>query len=116
VTGVHEYRIRELAVSIGLKKIFWDEFIVIIQKMWNLYRMYDFLMVEINPLAVQKEKGLISLGVKVEIDDNSLFRQPEIEDSMDPAAYTAPENDARKLGFSYIKLGGEIGSFVNGAG
>jgi len=76
VTGVHEYRIRKIAVSIGLKKIFWDEFIVINQKMWDINRMYDFLMVEINPLAVQKEKGLIFLGVRVEVDDNSLFCQP----------------------------------------
>ena len=84
--------------------------------MWELFRRYDALMIEINPLAVQKGKGLISLGVKIDIDDNSLFRQPEIEDFIDTTAYTAAENNARKLGFSYLKLDGEIGSLVNGAG
>jgi len=84
--------------------------------MWDLFKRYDALMVEINPLAVQKERGLISLGVKIEIDDNSLFRQPEIEEFIDTTAYTPPENDARKLGFSYLKLDGEIGCLVNGAG
>jgi len=116
IIGVHVYKIRELAVSIGLEKKYWDEFIIIIQKMWDLFRMRDALMVEINPLAVEKDKGLVSLGVKVEIDDNSLFRQSEIEEFIDPTAYAVPENVARKLGFSYIKLDGEIGSLVNGAG
>ena len=111
IIGAHAYKIRELAVSIGLEK-----FIVIIQKIWDLFRMRDALMVEINPLAVEKDKGLVSLGVKVEIDDNSLFRQSEIEEFIDPTAHAIPENVARKLGFSYIKLDGEIGSLVNGAG
>jgi succinyl-CoA synthetase beta subunit len=116
IIGIHTYKIRELAVSMGLDKRFWDEFILIVEKMWDLFRRYDALMVEINPLAVQEEKGLISLGVKIEVDDNSIFRQPEIEEFIDPTAYTAPENDARKLGFSYVKLDGEIGCLVNGAG
>jgi succinyl-CoA synthetase beta subunit len=116
IIGIHTYKIRELAVSINLEKRYWDEFIFIVEKMWDLFRRYDALMVEINPLAVQKERGLISLGVKIEIDDNSLFRQPEIEEFIDTTAYTAPENASRKLGFSYLKLDGEIGCLVNGAG
>jgi succinyl-CoA synthetase beta subunit len=116
IIGIHIYKIRELAVSIGLEKKYWDEFIFIVKKMWDLFRMYDALMIEINPLAVQKGKGLMSLGVKIDVDDNSLFRQPEIEDFIDTTAYTTAENDARKLGFSYLKLNGEIGCLVNGAG
>jgi succinyl-CoA synthetase beta subunit len=116
IIGIHIYKIRELAVSIGLEKRYWDEFIFIVKKMWDLFRMYDALMIEINPLAVQKGKGLMSLGVKIDVDDNSLFRQPEIEDFIDTTAYTTAENDARKLGFSYLKLNGEIGCLVNGAG
>ena len=116
IIGIHMYKIRELAVSIGLEKRYWNEFIFIIEKMWDLFRRYDALMVEVNPLAVQKGKGLMSLGVKIDIDGNSLFRQPEIEDFIDTTAYTAAENNARKLGFSYLKLDGEIGCLVNGAG
>ncbi len=116
IIGIHIYKIRELAVSIGLEKRYWDEFIFIVKKMWDLFRMYDALMIEINPLAVQKGKGLMSLGVKIDVDDNSLFRQPEIEDFIDTTAYTTAENDARKFGFSYLKLNGEIGCLVNGAG
>jgi len=116
IIGIHIYKIRELAVSIGLEKRYWDEFIFIVEKMWDLFRRYDALMIEINPLAVQKGKGLMSLGVKIDIDDNSLFRQPEIEDFIDTTAYTTAENNSRKLGFSYLKLDGEIGSLVNGAG
>ena len=116
IIGIHIYKIRELAVSIGLEKRYWDEFIFIVKKIWDLFRMYDALMIEINPLALQKGKGLMSLGVKIDVDDNSLFRQPEIEDFLDTTAYTTAENDARKLGFSYLKLNGEIGCLVNGAG
>jgi len=54
IIGIHIYKIRELAVSIGLEKRYWDEFIFIVKKMWDLFRMYDALMIEINPLAVQK--------------------------------------------------------------
>jgi len=116
IIGIHIYKIRELAVSIGLEKRCWDEFIFIVEKTRDLFRRNDALMIEVNPLAVQKEKGLMSLGVKIEVDDNSLFRQPEIEEFIDTTAYTAAENDARKLGFSYLKLDGEIGCLVNGAG
>jgi succinyl-CoA synthetase beta subunit len=116
IIGIHKYKIRELAVLISLEKRNWEEFIFIVEKMWDLFRRYDALMIEINPLAVHKEKGLMSLGVKIEVDDNSLFRQPEIEEFIDTTAYTAAENNARKLGFSYLKLDGEIGSLVNGAG
>jgi len=116
IIGIHIYKIRELAILIGLEKRYWDEFIFIVKKIWDLFRSYDALMVEINPLAVQKGRGLMSLGVKIDVDDNSLFRQPEIEDFIDTTAYTAAENNARKLGFSYLKLDGEIGSLVNGAG
>ena len=116
IIGIHIYKIRELAILIGLEKRYWDEFIFIVKKIWDLFRRYDALMVEINPLAVQKGRGLMSLGVKIDVDDNSLFRQPEIEDFLDTTAYTAAENNARKLGFSYLKLDGDIGSLVNGAG
>jgi len=116
IIGIHTYKIRELAVSIGLEKRYWDNFIFIVEKMWDLFTRYDALMVEINPLAVKKENGLIPLGVKIEVDDNSLFRQPEIEEFIDTTAYTAQENEAHKLGFSYLKLDGEIGCLVNGAG
>ena len=84
--------------------------------MWDLFRRYDALTIEINPLAIQKKGGLISLGVKMEIDDNSLFRQPEIEEFIDATDYSSSENDARKFGISYVKLDGEIGCLVNGAG
>lgn len=115
-TGIQEFTIRELAVSIGLNYHYWDEFVDIVEKMWEIFEKYDAMKIEINPLALRKDKGFVSLGVKIDIDENALFRQSDIEDMFDYSAINKQENDARKLGLSYVKLDGEIGCIANGQG
>ncbi|MDO9545286.1 MAG: succinate--CoA ligase subunit beta, partial [Pelolinea sp.] len=114
--GVQDFIIRELAVSIGLNRQFWGEFVDIIKKMWEIFKKYDATKIEINPLAITKDQKFVSLGVKIDIDDNALYRQSEIEDMFDYSAIDKQENDAKKLGLSYVKLDGEIGCISNGQG
>ena len=87
--------------------------------MRGLYRAYletDATLAEINPLVITKDKRLIALDAKMIIDDNALFRHPEMMELRDLDVEAPAETEAKKYGLSYIKLEGDIGCMVNGAG
>ncbi len=76
----------------------------------------DATLVEINPWALTKGKGLVALDAKITVDDSALFRHPELERFRGADADTASEGRSRKIGISYVGLSGNIGCLVNGAG
>ena len=76
----------------------------------------DAMLLEINPLAVTDKGELLALDAKVTIDDNALFRHPELEEFNPLADFTPAEKEARLAGISYISLSGKVGCMVNGAG
>ena len=85
----------------------------------SIYKMFietDASMVEINPLILTKENKIICLDAKINFDDNALFRNPDIKKLRDLSEEDPLEIEARKHGLSYIKLDGNIGCMVNGAG
>ncbi len=85
----------------------------------NLYRVYsklDASLVEVNPLVETAEGGLIALDAKLDIDDNALFRHEEIARMEDKTQISELEVEAHRYGLNYIKLSGNIGCMVNGAG
>jgi succinyl-CoA synthetase beta subunit len=85
----------------------------------RLHRAYvesDASLVEINPLAVTPDGRVLALDAKVVLDDNAGYRHPDWEAWRDPAEETAGERLAREKGLSYVKLDGDIGCIVNGAG
>jgi succinyl-CoA synthetase beta subunit len=85
----------------------------------NLYRLYDSLdasLVEINPLILTAEDTLLALDGKINFDDSGLFRHPEIKALEDPHEVDALELEATGFGLNYIRLDGNIGAMVNGAG
>jgi succinyl-CoA synthetase beta subunit len=87
----------------------------ILQKLYSVYADYDASLLEINPLALTKDKGLAILDCKFDIDDNALFRQADA--GGDPNAEKTPaETMAAQFGLNYIPLNGNIGCMVNGAG
>jgi len=88
----------------------------IIGKLYNAFMESDASLAEINPLIVTKENELIALDAKINLDDNGLFRHPELEAMRDPDAEEQEEADARMADLSYVKLEGNIGCCVNGAG
>jgi succinyl-CoA synthetase beta subunit len=73
-------------------------------------------LAEINPLVILKEKQLLALDGKMLVDDNALFRRPDLAEMRDVDEEAAIETEARKYGLSFIKLDGQIGCMVNGAG
>ena len=88
----------------------------ILGKLWKAYRGSDATMVEINPLVRTPDDELRAIDAKMNLDDNALFRHPDLEEMRDVEAEADSERKAREAGLSYIKLDGDVGCCVNGAG
>jgi succinyl-CoA synthetase beta subunit len=114
--GLREYQARDIAQAIDLNRIHWRDFIKTTQGLWNAFLENDASLAEINPLVITRDSRLMALDGKMVIDDNALFRHPELAEMRDIDIENVNEIEARKYGLSYIKLDGEIGCMVNGAG
>ena len=88
----------------------------ILMKLWAVYRDGDCTLAEINPLAITPEGKVLALDAKVTLDDNAEFRHRDWASWRDPEEETPGERLARERGLSYVKLEGDIGCIVNGAG
>ena len=89
------------------------------QLMVDLYRLFienDCSLVEINPLTLTKENQIVALDAKLSFDDDALFRHPELREMRDPEQEDPFESRAREYDISYVKLDGDVGCLVNGAG
>jgi succinyl-CoA synthetase beta subunit len=114
--GLREYQARDLAGSIELPREHWRAFIDIAKGLYGAYCASDATLAEINPLVITKAQTLLALDGKMVIDDNSLFRQTKLAEMRDLDEEAPAESEARKYGLTYIKLDGDIGCMVNGAG
>ena len=92
------------------------EAILLIKSIYKMFLSTDASLVEINPLILTKDKKIVCLDAKINFDDNSLFRHPEILKLRDLNELNPTEVEASKHGLAYIKLDGSIGCMVNGAG
>jgi succinyl-CoA synthetase beta subunit len=88
----------------------------IIMKLYNVFIHSDASLAEINPLIVDKEGKLIALDAKINLDDNGLYRHKDLEDYRDLEAEDPDEIEAKKADLSFVKLDGNVGCCVNGAG
>jgi len=114
--GLREYQARDVAASIDLPREYWKDFIKVANGLWRTYSETDATLAEINPLVITKDKRLVALDGKMMIDDNALFRHADLAEMRDIDEEAPAETEARKHGLSYIKLDGNIGCMVNGAG
>jgi len=114
--GLRDYQARDIAVGIDLPKGYWKQFTEICRGLWRAYVECDATLAEINPLVILKEKRLMALDGKMLVDDNALFRHTDLAEMRDVDEEAAIETEARKYGLSFIKLDGQIGCMVNGAG
>ena len=94
----------------------WRAFGEIAHGLWHAYQASDATLAEINPLVITADQHLLALDGKMVIDDNALFRHPDLNEMRDLDVEDWAEVEARKYGLSYISLEGEIGCMVNGAG
>ncbi len=114
--GLREYQARDVAASIDLPREYWKDFSKVANGLWRAYSETDATLAEINPLVITKDKRLVALDGKMLLDDNALFRHADLAEMRDIDEEAPAETEARKYGLSYIKLDGNIGCMVNGAG
>jgi succinyl-CoA synthetase beta subunit len=114
--GLMDHNILNLAIGIELRRDLWGEFNTVAMGLWEAYKNNDATLAEINPLVITGDKHLLALDGKMVIDDSALFRHPELEEKRDMDVEEDSELEAKKYGLTYIKLEGEIGCMVNGAG
>jgi succinyl-CoA synthetase beta subunit len=114
--GLRDYQARDIAASIDLPRENWKEFGKLANGLWRVYSETDATLAEINPLVITMDKHLMAVDGKMLIDDNALFRHADLAEMRDIDEEAPAETEARKYGLSYIKLDGNIGCMVNGAG
>lgn len=114
--GLMEHKAREAGLFLYSDPKIASECASITQKLFKLFVELDSSLAEINPLVVDKSGKLIALDAKINFDDNGLYRHPDIEAMRDRASEDENELLARERDLSYVKLSGNIGCVVNGAG
>lgn len=114
--GLHAWQARELAFALGIPFDKVAGFVTVTQRLYETYVSEDATLTEINPLILTGAGDWLALDAKMTIDDNALFRHKETEARRDLAEENATELDARSSGISFVKLDGDIGCIVNGAG
>ena len=114
--GLQPYQARYLGFGIGLRDAALKQFGAILQGLYRLYTEKDLSLVEINPLILTGSGDLLALDAKINLDDNALWRHPDLEALRDPEQEDLREARARRFGLNYIALDGDIGCMVNGAG
>ena len=116
VTGIGNWQARKIAFGLGLKGKQVNSCCKFIISLYELFMKLDCSIVEINPLVVTSEDNIIALDAKINFDSSALFRHANIEGLRDLDEEEPLESQATKAGLNYIKLDGEIGCMVNGAG
>ena len=114
--GYQAYQGRKAAFALGLEGQAIKQFGAILKGIYTTFMELDASLVEINPLVVTKSGDLVALDAKMNFDDNGLFRHPEVEELRDEDEEDPMERQAAEFDLSYVKLDGNIGCMVNGAG
>ena len=115
-TGIMPYAGRRLSRILGLEDAAAREMHDLAGALYRLFEECDASLIEINPLVVTGEGGLLALDAKIAVEDNALFRQPDLAGLRDPGQEDELERSAQEVGLSYVSLDGSIACMVNGAG
>lgn len=114
--GFQSYQARELAFGLGLEGVQFKNAVKFLSNLYKAFEDTDASIAEINPLVVTKEGDVIALDAKMNFDDNAMYRQKDILQYRDFDEEDALEIEASKFNLNYIKLDGNVGCMVNGAG
>ncbi len=116
VFGLSPFESREIAFALGKDTEFVKSMGQIVPKVCEIFTQLDATLVEINPLVVTKEGNLVAIDAKIDFDDNSLYRHPDIAALRDVLEEDPREVEAKKYNLNYVGLDGSVGCMVNGAG
>ena len=116
LVGIQPFHSRQVAFGLKLAPTVMKPFVSMLVSLYRLFIDYDCSLVEINPLVITAEETVIALDAKVDFDDNSLYRHKDILEYRDVDEEDPLEVEASKFNLNYIKLDGNVGNMVNGAG
>ncbi|WP_027371260.1 ADP-forming succinate--CoA ligase subunit beta [Desulfovermiculus halophilus] len=114
--GIQAYHCRQVAFGLDLPAEARKECMALVSNLYKLLMTYDCSLVEINPLVLTSDNRLLALDAKMNFDDNALFRHKNILEYRDLDEEDPLEVEASKYGLNYIKMDGNVGNMVNGAG
>lgn len=114
--GLHSFQVRKLCKLLGIEGKTVRSADKFMKTLCRVFSTYDCSMAEINPLVIAEDGSMIALDAKVSFDENALFRHPNVAQYRDLSEEEESEVKAAEAGLSYVKLDGEIGCLVNGAG
>ncbi len=115
-TGLLPYQARQLGFALELTSDQVKRFVKLVQNLYRLFDSSDASLIEINPLIVDGNGDLLALDAKINIEDNALFRQPDLQAQRDPSQEDPMERSAAEHDLNYVSLDGNIACMVNGAG
>jgi succinyl-CoA synthetase beta subunit len=115
-TGLMPFQARKIAFNLGLEGGAHKEMVKFVQALYKAYEQTDSSMFEINPVLKTSDDKILAVDAKVNIDDNALYRHPAIEALRDESEEDPTEVEAKKFNLNFIKLDGNVGCMVNGAG
>ena len=115
-TGIVAFQARKIAFGMGLDAAPVQKLVKLLDALYRAFVETDASLIEINPLIVTKSGDLLALDAKVTFDDNALYRHPDLRDLRDLSEEDPLEVEASKFSLNYIRLDGNIGCMVNGAG
>ncbi|MGH7473647.1 MAG: ADP-forming succinate--CoA ligase subunit beta, partial [Candidatus Methylomirabilales bacterium] len=114
--GLQDFQARRVALGIGLGGEQFKQGVGLIRNLFRLYLAKDCSLAEINPLVVTKDGRVLALDAKLNFDDNALYRHPEVTALRDIHEEDPLDVEASKFNLNYIRLTGNVGCMVNGAG
>jgi succinyl-CoA synthetase beta subunit len=114
--GLQPFQLRRLAFAMGLEGEAFKQATATIQSLYQAFEESDSTLAEINPLVETPDGEIAAVDAKINLDDNALFRHPDLEEMRDLHEEDPMEVEAGEHGLSYIKLDGNVGCMVNGAG
>ena len=114
--GLQQFQVRRIAFTLGLAPNARKQLGTVLDALYRLFVEKDLGMLELNPLVNTSEGELLALDAKIDVDDNALFRHPDLRELDDPSQQDEKEVRAKRFDLNYITLDGDIACMVNGAG
>lgn len=113
--GIYDYHIRDIIFFLNIEIIYYEKMKHLIKMLFDIFKEKNLLLLEINPL-IQHKNDFYCVDAKIEIDDNSYYKNKDLFEQYDYSQDTETEIEAKKLNLNYISLNGNVGCIVNGAG
>jgi succinyl-CoA synthetase beta subunit len=114
--GLRNFQAQKVAFALGMEGQAFKECVKFIKTMYKAYIESDAAMIEINPLLKTSSNGILAADAKVSLDENALYRHPDLAEMRDISEEDPFEVEAKESNLNYVKLDGNVGCMVNGAG